>query len=120
MSTGNGTKSYAAQHDGFGWLGRAADASRQASSTIPDSIYVGNQSIPVALRGRRANAISLENDSDLELLASATPARQNEGNVQRMEVLSQIRRSDIAWSCNAPLSLDLDRPIIVATAKNGN
>lgn len=53
-------------HDGIGWLGRATDATRHGNG-IPDSIYVGSEAIPVALRGRRANAVSLENEADLKL-----------------------------------------------------
>lgn len=53
-------------HDGIGWLGRAADSVRRGNG-IADSIYVGSEAIPVALRGRRANSVSLENETDLKL-----------------------------------------------------
>src|SRR5262245_52704626 len=59
----------AEDHDGIGWLGRTADAARQADSRTADSIYIGVEAIPVALRGRRANAVSLENEADLKLAA---------------------------------------------------
>lgn len=55
------------QHDSIGWLGRACDGTRQAGSSIPDSIYLGSEAVPVALRGRRANAVGFENESDLAL-----------------------------------------------------
>jgi uncharacterized protein (DUF1501 family) len=55
------------QHDSIGWLGRACDCTRKEGSSIPDSIYLGNEAVPVALRGRRANAVALENESDLAL-----------------------------------------------------
>lgn len=64
-------------HDGIGWLGRAADALRQpasrlSSSSGADSIFVGAETLPVALRGRRANAVALENEADLRLAADLT------------------------------------------------
>lgn len=60
------------QHDGNGWLGHTVDARPKRSGAMADSIYVGNDAIPVALRGRRANAISLERESDLTLQDSVS------------------------------------------------
>ncbi len=60
------------EHDRIGWLGRAADQSKRANSAAADSIYIGAEAVPVALRGRRANAVSLENESDLKLAAGIT------------------------------------------------
>ncbi len=61
------------QHDSIGWLGRAADTVRSTDSSAPDSIYVGDDSIPVALRGRRANAVSLASETDLQLTSPFGP-----------------------------------------------
>jgi uncharacterized protein (DUF1501 family) len=55
-------------HDSIGWLGRAADIARPPGSSAPDSIFVGEDGVPVALRGRRAHGIALANEADLELL----------------------------------------------------
>ena len=55
------------QHDSIGWLGRAVDVAPPRRGTLADSVYVGSEAVPVALRGRRANAISLERESDLAL-----------------------------------------------------
>lgn len=55
------------RHDSIGWLGRASDGTGEKGSSIPDSIYLGNETVPVALRGRRANPVALENESDLAL-----------------------------------------------------
>jgi uncharacterized protein (DUF1501 family) len=57
----------AVDHDGNGWLGRAAEMSQSRTSSSPDSIYVGSDAVPVALRGRRASPLSLQNESDLKL-----------------------------------------------------
>jgi uncharacterized protein (DUF1501 family) len=55
------------EHDGNGWLGRAAEAMQPRNTSTADSIYIGADAVPVALRGRRANALSLQNESDLQL-----------------------------------------------------
>jgi uncharacterized protein (DUF1501 family) len=65
----------AEDHDGNGWLGRAAELTHMQNTSVPDSIYVGADSVPVALRGRRANALALQNESDLHL-AGAVPAAE--------------------------------------------
>jgi uncharacterized protein (DUF1501 family) len=55
------------EHDGNGWLGRAAELWQPRKTSTPDSIYVGPDPVPVALRGRRANPVSLQNEADLKL-----------------------------------------------------
>lgn len=55
------------RHDGIGWLGRTADLSRGEDGATPHAIYVGSEAVPVAVRGRRANFVSLENEADLKL-----------------------------------------------------
>jgi uncharacterized protein (DUF1501 family) len=63
------------EHDGNGWLGRAGELAPSRNSASADSIYVGPDTVPVALRGRRANAVSLNSESDLHLadVGSAMP-----------------------------------------------
>ncbi len=51
---------------GTGWLGRAADLDRQQNSS-PDSISIGEDSIPAALLGHRANTVALANETDLQM-----------------------------------------------------
>lgn len=58
-----------AQHDSIGWLGRAADGFRPGGAAGADAVYVGEEAIPVAIRGRRSEAVSLQDESDLALLA---------------------------------------------------
>jgi uncharacterized protein (DUF1501 family) len=62
-----------ADHDGNGWLGRAAELAQPRNASAADSIYVGPDAVPVALRGRRANAVSLQNEADLKLMAGVVP-----------------------------------------------
>ena len=69
------------QHDANGWLGRAVDALPKRSPAVADAVFVGNEAIPVALLGRRVNAISLERESDLALLSpSAAPLTPASGD----------------------------------------
>jgi uncharacterized protein (DUF1501 family) len=60
-------------HDGIGWLGRTADAWLKPGAASAGSIYVGNEAPAVAIRGRRAQALSLENETDLKLAPSIRP-----------------------------------------------
>jgi uncharacterized protein (DUF1501 family) len=63
------------QHDGVGWLGRAADLMRRPAGSNADSVYVGPEAVPVAIRARRANALSLESENDLKLSADVAANR---------------------------------------------
>jgi len=54
-------------HDGIGWLGRTADTWVSPEASSSGSIYVGVEAPSVAVRGRRANVVSLENEADLML-----------------------------------------------------
>jgi uncharacterized protein (DUF1501 family) len=60
-----------AEHDGYGWLGRALDldATGPTSTSVPQpgAIYAGPEEVPVALWGRRSEAISLSGVSDMKL-----------------------------------------------------
>ena len=64
------------QHDSIGWLGRTTDTWYPKNTNGPDSVYVGSESIPVALRGRRSEAMSLSEESDLLLNATVAEERQ--------------------------------------------
>ena len=75
------------EHDGPGWLGRSLDAAPSASS-----VYVGASSIPVAIRGRRAPASSLERIGDLTL--DPTVARPNLSN-SGDDLAGFVRRSTL-------------------------
>jgi uncharacterized protein (DUF1501 family) len=76
-------------HDGIGWLGRTADAARREDSLAADSIYVGAEAIPVALRGRRSNAVSLENEADLKLVAGIGGGRREPPAAQDLSAFVQ-------------------------------
>lgn len=57
-------------HNGYGWLGRAFDHSSRSN---PTSIFVSNQELPTALRGRRATPAAIDSISDF---SSAVPPQQ--------------------------------------------
>jgi len=80
-----------AQHDSIGWLGRTADTWYPKSASGPDAVYVGSDSIPVALRGRRSEAISLFEESDLLLDVDIPKDSKQVQNSD--EVTSYIQRS---------------------------
>jgi uncharacterized protein (DUF1501 family) len=61
------------QGEDDGWLGRAVDSVPKRDGA--DSVYVGDEAIPAALKGRRANAVSLERVGDLELLTPLAPSK---------------------------------------------
>jgi uncharacterized protein (DUF1501 family) len=60
------------EHDGNGWLGRAVEFLPDRRGAMGHSIYVGAEAVPVALRGRRAYAVSLQSEDDLRLADSVT------------------------------------------------
>lgn len=64
----------AEDNGGYGWLGRAVDSSKPAPRAAADAVFVGGQSMPRALWGRRIKAISLNSEGDLQLAPSVVPA----------------------------------------------
>lgn len=55
------------RESGAGWLGQAMDLSRQAGQTSMDGYFVGRDSIPEAMTGRRAQVAALSRLEDLRL-----------------------------------------------------
>jgi uncharacterized protein (DUF1501 family) len=97
-----------ADHDGNGWLGRAAELAQPPNDSAADSIYIGSDAVPVALRGRRANAISLQNEADLKLTAGATS--QVSGPASSVELTAFVQRT-VAQSFEAARQFaESDRP----------
>jgi uncharacterized protein (DUF1501 family) len=59
-----------ADHNSYGWLGRALDLPRMhdgSEVSQPGAIYAGRDDVPVALWGRRSEALSLTSLSDMKL-----------------------------------------------------
>jgi uncharacterized protein (DUF1501 family) len=61
----------AEEHQGYGWLGRALDVratnNTKSGAAQPSAIYAGPEEVPVALWGRRSEAISLTSLGDMKL-----------------------------------------------------
>ena len=55
------------EHNGLGWLGRALDGGPALAAGAPGSLLVGDSQPPVALRGRRSIAASLDRPEDFAL-----------------------------------------------------
>ncbi len=53
------------RHVGNGWIGKAI--SMQQSTRGPHTIHVGDETLPIALRGRRCTATTISNAADLQL-----------------------------------------------------
>jgi uncharacterized protein (DUF1501 family) len=57
------------EQGGVGWLGRALDQAKRPVGAV-SSMFVGNGALPLALRGRRSIASTLERPEDLTLSSS--------------------------------------------------
>jgi len=78
------------EHDGNGWLGRAAELIQPRKTSTADSIFVGAESTPVALRGRRANAVSLQSEADLQLAETVSKSTAEQ---PRLDVAAFVQRT---------------------------
>jgi uncharacterized protein (DUF1501 family) len=83
--------------DGNGWLGKAGELREPRKTATADSIYVGSDAVPVALRGRRANAVSLQSEADLVL---AQPVGWTVPTASVSDIDSFVQRT-VAQSFNA-------------------
>jgi uncharacterized protein (DUF1501 family) len=61
--------------NGPGWLGLGLDGANGASDAAASSLFVGAGTVPIALRGRRSVATSLERLDDLTLDPGASAAK---------------------------------------------
>jgi uncharacterized protein (DUF1501 family) len=63
------------EHKSLGWLGRALDSGRKPADGAPAAMFVGTDTLPVALRGRRVVATALTRPEDFVIApAVAKPA----------------------------------------------
>ncbi len=60
------------EHKTFGWLGRAMDERPVPADGAPHAVLLGDDSPPVALRGRRSTSVALANLQDLKLASRPT------------------------------------------------
>ncbi|MEZ6033170.1 MAG: DUF1501 domain-containing protein [Planctomycetaceae bacterium] len=89
-------------HKSFGWLGRAMDSrSDSVRNGNPDSILLGSENPPVALRGRRSTSVSLADLSDLQLKNDVQLT--SVANSGHDELLSFARRATLEARATADL-----------------
>jgi uncharacterized protein (DUF1501 family) len=77
--------------DGFGWLGRGLDAAPRARSGAPESIFLSNSDLPLAIRGRRSVATAMTQPDDFTLATGADP--RGDVNGLATPLSSFVRRS---------------------------
>ena len=80
-------------HESFGWLGRAMDERKAAAGAAADSVLLGSESPPVALRGRRSTSVAMAHLTDLKLRDSLTPSRA--GTEQSDDLTGFARRASL-------------------------
>lgn len=87
----------AEDHVGIGWLGRSLDARTKQHPKTSHALFVGGGAPPIALRGYRAPASSLESVSDFTLIDSPPVMRgQGQPKARNLEdlVRQNLRRAD--------------------------
>ncbi|CAN5193853.1 DUF1501 domain-containing protein [soil metagenome] len=81
------------EHNGLGWLGRALDQDTRPGGAA-SSLLVGAGSIPVALRGRRSIASSLDKPEELSLTSSSADLRRLLGSSEsKPDLTAFVERS---------------------------
>lgn len=70
------------RHLGSGWLGNAL-SEQSPASRVPHTIHVGDETLPVALRGRRCVATTVSNAADLQLRLDISNASVPEKKLTR-------------------------------------
>jgi uncharacterized protein (DUF1501 family) len=80
------------EHGGPGWLGRALDAAPRPDGGVAASLFVGPETAPAALRGRRVAASALNRLEDF-LLAVDDPRPAFAGPAGGDDVAAFVRRS---------------------------
>jgi uncharacterized protein (DUF1501 family) len=78
---------------GFGWLGQALDAAPRPYSGAPASVFVGRESAPVALRGRRSMASGLAQLEDFATLPEETARTVIAGPEPGDDLTAFVRRN---------------------------
>jgi uncharacterized protein (DUF1501 family) len=83
------------ERDGPGWLGRGLDAGPTTAEGPGTSLFVGPGGVPVALRGRRSIAATLDRVEDLTLDPAAGGARGLASGASGDDLAAFVRRSTL-------------------------
>ena len=85
----------AAEAAGSGWIGRVLDGRAATSSSGPCAIFVGSSPSPVAVRGRRSAAITMDRADDFLLGNGAARHSLGPDVAEDDELTAFIRRSTL-------------------------
>jgi uncharacterized protein (DUF1501 family) len=77
------------EHTGHGWIGRALDPD------AAQSLLIGTDSAPVALRGRRCSFVALGRADDLALADSATVRQATGSSPSKDDLIEFVRRQSL-------------------------
>ncbi len=94
------------EHIGIGWLGRALDALASQGRSDARAVFVGSGPPPVAVRGTRAMASSLESLADFELEGELAPGSGGATDDLRELVRANLREAEEASRRFAELATD--------------
>jgi uncharacterized protein (DUF1501 family) len=81
------------EHNDLGWIGRAMDGAPVPGGGAPASLFVGTDTPPLAIRGRRSVATALDRLDDLALSRRAVKAPV--GSLDKDDVAAFIRRTTL-------------------------
>jgi uncharacterized protein (DUF1501 family) len=82
------------EHNGLGWLGRALDTGAGVRNGEPGSLFVGLESPPVALRGRRSSTSALSRLEDFAVTADVDAVRAASAE-EADELAAFVRRTTL-------------------------
>ena len=74
------------EHDSFGWLGRALDADATGTTSMPRSMLIGDQSPPVAIRGRKSAFGVTDRLTDLQLKVNRSLDQKDPATIESAQV----------------------------------
>jgi uncharacterized protein (DUF1501 family) len=85
----------AEDRNGPGWLGLGLDSAGPTTDGSASSLFIGSGAVPIALRGRRSVASSLERLDDLTLDPAAGAARSLTGDASADDLQAFVRRNTL-------------------------
>ena len=93
------------EHKTFGWLGRAMDQRPVPAAGAPHAVLLGDESPPVALRGRRSTSAAMANLQDLKLTSRGAiqENRAASAPVDRQDLAAFARRATLDAYATAEL-----------------
>src|SRR5262249_32929667 len=82
------------ERNALGWIGRALDSNQQRVGGVPDAVFAGAGTLPVALRGRRAVASSMTRPEDF-ILAPGAKSKLAPSEESKDDLAAFVQRSSL-------------------------